>query len=383
MKIIYCTPAIYNSAGTERVLSMKANYLVREVGYDVTIITTDQQGRSNYFDFDSRIKHIDLGLNYSEDINRNIFMQVLTHNRKNIIYKKRLAKILQEENPDICVSLMGKEIEFLTDIHHPCKKIVEMHFCHDYKYMIKTSNHKGLIWKIAGRYLTYQLVALTKKFDKLVVLTREDQKDWEKTNSNVAQIYNSLPYESEVVSTLESKSMIAVGRLSYEKNYEEMVRVWTIVSQRHPDWKLNIWGGGELKDIIQARIDEAGLTKNVILRGQTNNISQEYLNNSAYIMTSRHEGFPMVLLEASSSGLPLIAYACKCGPSDIINDGQNGFLLNQGDTYAMAEAICKIIEDAQLRKYMGRTSKIRSEEFSQENILPQWPKFFEEIVKQL
>lgn len=380
MKILYCTPSIYNSAGTERVLSMKVNYLVRVAGYEVVIVTTDQLGKSNFFDFDQRIKHYDLGLNYINDAGRPLPVQIVNHYKKNRAYKKKLAEIIKIENPDVCVSLFGKEMEFLGDMRLSCKTVAELHFNKYYKKALKTANHKGFVWQVLGERTTKAMIANAKKLDRLVVLTKQDKVEWEKTNDNVYQIYNPLPMEEPEQSSLDSKSFIAVGRLCAQKNYSSMVRAWEMVHAKHPDWKLNIWGDGELRSEIESEIQRCGVQDSFLLRGRTDHIKKEYLDNSAYIMTSIFEGFPMVLLEAASMGLPMISYSCYCGPKDIIIDGKNGFLVDEGDEKGLADAMCKIIENKALLREMGIASKEKSKEFLQERILPLWPAFFEDTI---
>ena len=323
---------------------------------------------------------LELELNYQDDFSRNIFVKAFEHFRKNFIYKKKLSSILLRENPDICISLGGKEIEFLYKLPCRCKKMMELHFSRNIYAHALTSRHNNYFWRLIGRIQTWLFVKRTNRLDGLVVLTKKDLKVWRMTNDKVWQIYNPLPYQSTTTSSLSSKSMIAVGRLSAQKNFSDLIEVWKYVHQKYPDWKLNIWGDGEDKDLLKDLIKSNKLENVVHLRGLSNQIGNEYLNSSVYLMTSKYEGFPMVLLEAASFGLPLISYDCECGPSDIIQDGYNGFLIPEGNVIKMADAICRIIKDVDLRKQMGRHSKIISSSFSQEKILPMWPRFFQELI---
>ena len=117
MKILYCTPFIFNSAGTERVLSMKVNYLLQKEGFDIVIVTTDQKKKKNFFEFDSRIKHYDLDINYEDDFTKPFFRKYYNHYyKKNAVYKKKLKEILDIEQPDVLVSMFGREIEFIADM---------------------------------------------------------------------------------------------------------------------------------------------------------------------------------------------------------------------------------------------------------------------------
>ncbi len=382
MKLLYMTPGIFNSGGTERVLSMKVNYLVDKCGYDIVIVTTDQKGRSCFFDFDNRIKYYDLCINYCDDSTLSLFDLIKVRYQKDKLYKDKLLKIIQKEKPDVCISMFNKEYDFLGDLKLSCKIVAELHFNLRFRENSYLSVHKGLLWRAIAKYRTRQMIRTSQKYDRVVVLTKEDLRTWEKTNCNVEQIYNPLPYENDVCSSLEYKSFVSVGRLAPPKNYESLVAAWSIVQKKHPDWKMNIWGDGDLQDFLEEKIRLYHVEKTFILNGRTNQVDKEYLKNSAFVMSSRYEGFPMVLLEASSFGLPLISYACYCGPRDIIEDGMNGFLVEFGDEKALAERLCTVIEDEELRKKMGKYSKEVSHQFSQNRILPLWPAFFEKLVSQ-
>jgi len=380
MKIIYFVLGIYNSGGIDRVISLKANYLVQE-GNDVLIVTTDQKGRRPFFELDERIKLYDLGLNYDDDFAVNPLLKTYRHFHKNRVYKKKLAELISIEKPDICVSVGGKEIEFIGKMHLQCKTVFEHHFTQNYIRYFRKTLHGKVIGGVIGDILTRRLISNSQSFDKVVVLTKEDKVIWEKTNDNVYQIYNPLPFESKEVSSLDSKNMITVGRLTAQKNYDSLIKAWGMVQSKHPDWTMNVWGDGELKEHLQSLIKECGVQDTFLLCGVTKNIKEEYLKSSVYVMSSIFEGFPMVLLEAASFGLPLISYSCECGPRDIIEDGKNGMLIPVNDEEKLAEAMCRIIEDVELRKEMGRQAKIMSKRFSPDRVLPQWPVFFEGLIK--
>lgn len=381
MKILYLTPFIFNSGGTERVLSMKSNYLVREAGYEVVIVTTDQKKRTNHFLFDERIRHYDLDINYENDLKSSLIIRVLQHYRKNKLYKRRLRKIINIEKPDICISLFGKEIDFLAKMHLKCKVVAELHFSMRFREYYLTSRSSNWLWKKIGELRTKQLIETIKDYDKLVVLTKEDKEEWGKYTSNVVQCYNPLPYLPDKISSLTYKDIITVGRLDFQKNYKSLIVAWEMVHQKHPDWTLNLWGDGELKNELILLVEKKGLSDSFKFRGLTHKIDDEYMRNSIYVMSSKYEGFPMVLLEASSFGLPLISYACKCGPKDIIENGINGYLIEQNDEKGLANAICKLIENDSLRQYMGKKSKEISMNFTQEAIFKFWPTFFRELIK--
>ena len=218
------------------------------------------------------------------------------------------------------------------------------------------------------------------RLDGFVVLTRSDREDWARRIPFPSQIYNPLTFSSEEKALLEEKRCIAVGRLSYEKNFSDLVKAWTSVARECPDWRLDIFGDGPLRGRLSAEIRSAGLDGTVRLMGRTRDIRHELLGSSLLVMTSRYEGFPMTLLEAAEAGLPLVSYSCPKGPAEIIRDGENGFLVEPGDTAALAGRVISLIKDASLRKEMGRKAAQTAAAFSLDKIIPQWIRLLEELT---
>ena len=213
------------------------------------------------------------------------------------------------------------------------------------------------------------------KLDALVLLTREDANSW-KGVTNTFVIPNPTPFYPEASSTCESHKAICVGRLNEQKGYEYLIDAWAIVSKRHPDWILNAYGSGEIKEQLQKRINEKGVSTSLILNEPTSEIISKYLESSLYIMSSRFEGFPMVLLEAMSCGLPCVSFDCPNGARDMIEEGRNGFLVEYLNVYALAERICKLIEDESLRKKLGKTAKEDVKKYLPDSIMKSWVDLF-------
>ena len=152
-------------------------------------------------------------------------------------------------------------------------------------------------------------------------------------------------------------------------------------SQYHPFWVLKIFGSGEKYDYVNNCIIESNLEKVIEIHEPTSDIQQEYLNSSIFVLSSRYEGLPMVLLEAMSCGLPVVSYDCKCGPKDIIKDGIDGFLVREGDIDDLARKIMLLIESEDLRKQMGTKAYQKSKLYSQETIMTKWEEVFESVVR--
>ena len=374
MKIVYCIAKTHGSGGMERVLSTKANYLVGK-GYEIVIITTDQRGNKNYFPLDDRIQCFDLGIDYEINNSKSIVNKIVHYPFKQRKHKRKLSDLLQTLRADIVISMFCNEASFITDITDGSKKVLEIHFS---KFKRLQYGRSG-IWALLD-YCRSKLDEVTvKKFDRFVVLTYEDMHYWGNL-PNIEVIPNSLPFQLNEMALLENKKIIAVGRYAYQKGFDLLIESWAIVNKTYPDWKLDIVGEGELQPELAQQIKEKGLLESAALIPATKRIEEVYLQASVLVMSSRYEGFGMVLLEAQSLGVPVISFACKCGPKDIITQGIDGFLVFEQDVQTLASKIMKLIKDEALRKLMGQAAKQNSKRFSESKILPKWEILFESLI---
>jgi len=378
MKLLYCIPGLYNPGGMERVLTQKVNYLASR-GYNIDIVTTEQNGRKPYFELYNNINVIDLNLNFNDDFNKGIIKKIFYHFIKLRKYKKSLQLFINNNNYDIIISLCGKEIEFISSFKNKAKIIGELHFSQNYKEQFLTARNNSFIIKFIGKVLTRMFIKSTKELNRLVVLTKEDENVWNKTNNNIVQIYNSCPFNDYFHHELVIKRFISVGRLDAQKGYDYILDVWKSVTAEFPDWILDIYGQGEWHNLLQNKIKDLRLSKNVFLRGISNNIKEEYRKSYGYILTSRYEGFGMVLVEGMSQGLPCVAFNCKSGPGEIVDDFQNGFLVEVGDVEKMANRIKELIKDPDKRNSFSKASVEKAKLFDQDHIMEQWQTLFKSL----
>ena len=371
-RIAYIIEGMYNSRGTERVLAKCANFLSDD--FNITVVTAFQNGKSDYYILNKKIRRIDLGV--TDYKNNSLF-----HNPRKKDYKKKLNDFLLIEQFDIVISLGGIESQFLHEIKDGSKKILWFHFAYDISNLFIREKHKGIIADIMVWLQTKRRVWFANKMDKVVVLSQTDCKKWQKYCNNVTYIYNPLTISATGTSSCEINSVIAVGVLWAQKGFDYLIDAWSEVYQKHPDWHLDIFGEGTDREMLQNKINQYGLQNHIYLRGKTNNIESEYLSHSIYVMSSRAEGFPLVLLEASSCGLPLISYDCNYGPNEIIQNGKNGILINEvGDIKGLSNAINYLIENPEERKKMGKCAQELSERFEPEKIRREWTNLFNELT---
>lgn len=277
-------------------------------------------------------------------------------------------------NPDIVISMFGNEASFLPKIHKKSRKILEIHFS---KFFRLQYGRRGL-WRILDKYRTYSDERIVRKYDKFVCLTNEDKTYW-KNVTNIQVIPNFLKEYPSHIARLNNLQVIAVGRLSYQKGFERLIDIWKLVVQENSAWNLKIFGSGELYFQILDMIKEKGLEKNIEVLNPTSRIYDELLDSSIFVLTSRYEGLPMVLLEALSCGLPVVSFDCQCGPKDLISDGINGFLVENGNIEDFAKKIILLMENKELRKEMGKKARFTANQYSEEKIMNQWVELFKTL----
>lgn len=377
MKIIYCTHSTYNPGGMERVLLNKVTYLSALPEWEVSVVTTDQHQRPSFYPFPEKVRMTDLEINYSDDNDKGIWKKITSYLCKRKEHKRKLTALLLKEKPDIVVSLYPSESSFIPDIKDGSKKVLELHFN---KFFRIQYGRKGIIGLI-DRWRTRQDERIVRRFDKFVVLTNEDKGYWGGL-PNIEVIPNAAIHVSKNYSEVKNKRVIAVGRLDYQKGFDRLIQAWKLVQHtgRFSDWKLDIFGQGEWREMLQQMIDKQGLQNTVKINPPTNAILNEYVHSSLLVMSSNYEGFGMVLVEAMSCGVPVISFECKCGPKDIIQPGINGLLVPNGDIQALADAMMKVMEDEAYRKMLSLNARKVVDTYSEQAVMAQWIRLFTSIT---
>lgn len=377
MKIIYCIASVYNPGGMERVLLNKVRWLSERDGYEVAVVTTDQQGRPPFYSFPEKVRMTDLGINYSLDNGRAPIAKILRYFRKRRQHRKALAELLLREKADIVVSLYPSESSFIPSIHDGSKKVLELHYCKFFRLQYGRSGLLGL----ADRFRTRQDERIVRRFDRFVVLTREDAGYWG-TLPNLQVIPNAALQLPDVRHDNTSRRVIAVGRLDYQKGFDRLLQAWALLPEDlRADWRLDIFGQGEWEPMLRQMTTDLGITGSARINRPTTQIFQEYAASAFLAMSSHYEGFPMVLIEAMACGAPGVCFDFKCGPKDIIRDGENGLIVPEGDIPALARAMARLMRDDALRARMSDRAREVTETYSEENVMEQWEKCFQDLLK--
>ena len=377
LKLVYVTPALYMAGGVERALTLKANYFVEHFGYDITIILTEGKGKPLFYPLSDKIKVINLDINFEELWTCSFAKKVFVYLKKQRQYKNLLAQELMRIHPDITISLLRREINFINEIPDGSRKIGELHVNRANYRNFKTEK-SNLVKDIFAKFWSDNLVRHLKKLDKLVVLTEKDREAWAELEQ-VEVIPDPLSLVPQSVSPLTEKRVIAVARYSHEKGIDLLLRAWSEVEKQCTDWRLDVFGEGDTTPYEQL-IDELAIDRyRCRLNGRTKNIEQEYLKSSIAVCSSRFEGFGLVIIEAMACGLPVIAFDCPWGPRSIIKNGENGVLVENGNPSLLAKGILLLANNSDLCMRMGISAQQNVQRFSLENVAVQWKQLFESL----
>ena len=377
LKLVYVTPALYMAGGVERVLTLKANYFAEHFGYDITIILTERRDKPLFYPLSDKIKVINLDINFEELWYCSFIKKVLVYLKKQRQYKKLLTAELMRIRPDITISLLRREINFINEIHDGSEKIGELHVNRANYRNFKTEDANWLK-NLFARFWSHGLVNHLKKLDKLVVLTEKDREAWGELD-NVVSIPNPLSFVPSSASRLTEKRIICVARYSHEKGIDLLLTAWKEVESQIDDWRLDVFGEGERFPYEQL-IDNLGIDRaRCALNGRTTDVEKEYCDSSIFVLSSRFEGFGMVIVEAMACGLPVVAFDCPWGPQAIISDGEDGLLVENGNPSALAQGLIALMKDDGKRKIMSEAALRNVQRFQIEHIAQQWKKLFVEI----
>uniref|UniRef100_UPI0040487377 glycosyltransferase family 4 protein n=1 Tax=Mariniflexile sp. TaxID=1979402 RepID=UPI0040487377 len=378
MKIAYCIGSLYKKGGTEKVLSNKANYFVDKLNYKIHIITEDQRDLPLGYNFDERIIFHDIAIS---KFNKKNTIKGLTFINNILKLRKLYSNLIKTIKPDVIVVCERGYLDYVIPyINKEIPKIREFHFS---KEAVKV--HASLMrpwFKRIKHELLYSVIFNSfNKYDYLALLTKRDKiNGGYKTNLEVIpnMISESLPKKS---ANLSNKRVISVGSMyDKRKRFDVQIKLWKEVVKYYPDWVLDIYGDGAEKKNLEKLILELHLSNNVILHGNSNTMHEHYLDSSIFIFTSMAEGLPMVLIEALSYGIPIVSFDCPTGPSDIITNNQDGFIIPQGNIKMLKEKLFILIKDEELRSNMGKKARKNAERFTPFEISKLWINLFEKII---
>lgn len=377
MKIVYCLNSIRYIGGIQKVTVVKANALAEVPGNEVYIVVTDNKDGVYTEPISEKVHLIDLDVNYYQDdwkskwhVLKGIFIKRKEH-------KERLKKVLNEIQPDVVISVGQSEKNMVLSLKGEWARIREFHYNKNYR-LDHAKNVFAKVLAFLGNLYDYQYAI--KKYDRVILLTEEDKNTNWKNVHNVSVIPNPSTFKSDKISLLNQKKVVSVGRLALPKNYSSLVRAFRKVVNKYPDWILEIYGDGPQRNELEKLISDLQLGEHVFLKGYSSNVGASISESSIFVLSSIFEGFALVIVEAMTCGVPVVSYACPCGPKDIIDDGVDGFLVSVNDEQSLADRICQLIKNEELRKKMGTAALEKAKKYEVDNIVNQWMDLFRELT---
>lgn len=371
MRIMYVSKVFAAWGGFERVWTDKMNALSDIPGNEVCLVTTDQGAHEVPFPLNTNIRHIDLGVRFVQQYQYKGLKRYWVYRILLRLFQRKMKALLEAERPDVLVSNASEFVDYLLKCKGKIPLVVESHGTFNRPFHMQELT-------VTNRIKGYFHQKALKKADRIVTLTHGDAEQWKKVNPNVSVITNIVTMnDTGMYSNCEAKRVIFVGRLDPQKGYKYLDAIWRIVEKRHPDWRLDIYGEGADLQENKSMIPQG---KQVYPHAQTIDALDKYRESSILVLTSVYEPFGLVMPEAMSCGIPVVAFDCPYGPSEIITDGKDGFLVDCYDVEAFADKLCLLIENESLRKQMGQNAILSSQRFTKDKIIPQWINLFDGII---
>lgn len=373
MKLFYLLSSIAKRGGVERTFIDKANYLASQ-GHDITLITYEQAGNPYAYPLSSIVKHIDLDCRLYTIYKYRLFRREMKRWEMKRKLREKLKELVSRESPDILVTstYSAEVITEIMSVKRDVKIVLESHTAAKYDTFI------GILKKIYNYLFTLRYM---KKCDLLIALTKGDASFWRRHISNVMVVPNPVSFYKEdlAINIKEKGRIISVGRLHQVKRFDRLIEAFSIIADKYPEWHVDIFGEGNLRGQLEELIQKCNLQNQFFIHQPTNSIYEEYIKSEFYVLSSDHEGLPLVLLEAMACGIPVVSVDCPYGPSEIVEDGNTG-LLSKIDKNDLAEKMEWMIVHKEERLRMGCMAHEKSARYKKEIVMKEWENAYVSVI---
>lgn len=357
-KICFLSGDMSRTGGTERVTAMIANELSKKPHYKVHILSVTNEQMSSFFELEKTVYHDSVLRQPTVNLKKDYFKVV-----------SGIRRYIKKYSIDILI-----EVDVICNLYTiPATRFTKTRII-SWEHFNYYSNNGTKLRDFSRRLTAYFS-------DYVITLTKEDSENYQKylKVKKVENIYNPILPNIEATYNIDSKQIISVGMLRHIKGFDLLCEVAKDVLSKHPDWTWLIIGEGEDRVLLEQKIKEYHLEDRLILEGNQKEIEPYYRNSSLYVMTSRYEGLPMTLLEAKSYHLPIVSFNCPTGPSEIIEDGVNGYLVEANDCEKMIGKLNDLLDNPSQLQAFSQQAKNNIHKFELGEVIRKW----EDIINQL
>lgn len=373
-----------NRAGMERIITAKINYLASHTNHQLFLLTYEQRDCPLPFELDKSVRYISVENPIPQRKDYSIYVWLKKYLSARRQFRDMIKQQIDQIRPDIivCNVYSFSVIDLIIKIasHRNISTIIESHTKLSSTFISHKFSYNRFLYFISrlwDKYILYRI----REASTVVALTKQDAKDWEPLVNRIEIIPNFISIELKRVKDYSAKRVISAGRYAYEKGYDMLLLAWSKIIKDYPGWELHVFGDGDVKPYLQLS-DRLNISDSVFLHTSTSDIAEEFYNSSIFVMSSRYEGFGLVLAEAMSCGLACISFDCPYGPRNIINNKQDGILVAHEDVNKLSNSISLLMEDENIRKEYGLKASANLKRYSKDNIMQSWIELFKNISKQ-
>ena len=381
MNILFVIDKMNNYAGIERILTSKMNYIVNHTSHKVYLTTYEQQSQPLPFPLDVNIIYKPLDIMMPQRNEMTFFQWLKAYHDVRHRFSYQFKSLIKCIRPSLVVSTVYSyqvlDIIIKTCHQRGIKTIMESHtqgetitLSHKFKY----NQYLFKLFSLCDNYIMRSL----KHCNCVVTLTKQDLPFWQKYAKRIEVIPNMLTITPKMVTNYDAKRAISAGRYMPEKGFDLLLEAWHLLPEEFCNWHLYIFGN-EDRTMYQKIVEKYHLEKTVHLMPATNDVTEEFSKSSLYVMSSRYEGFGLVLAEAMSCGLPCVSFDCPYGPREIITDGEDGLLARYKDVEDLANKMAHLMTNSELRRIMGKHAIKNVTRYEPQNIMNQWNNLFETL----
>jgi len=398
MRIVYIYRSLAMKGGVERILVEKANRWAAEPGNRVAFITYEQGDHPLAYPLDSRVEWKDLNVRVFTSYRYRGVKRILTK----VSLQQRLVRDIAQEvsgrQPDIVVCTDVSKYDIRGAVRARCGKVVVEAHNSTANMDFDIRQEHGLA-RLLSQLKKRNLMRETRHADRVVALTHRDAAQWQRYASTcvIPNMLTSVASPtspatpaasptpptslSPATTVVDGGRIVSAGRLNIQKGFSLLLDAWKRVADKHPAWHLDIYGDGEDREMLERRIAGEQIP-NVRLCHAVADIRSVYEQSDFYVMSSVYESFGLVLTEAMSCGRPCVAFDCPYGPGEIIHDGEDGLLARAADVTDLADKMCRMIDDAPMRRRMGQKAHDNVRRFLPERIFPLWQSLFTQLSEE-